>query len=78
MLADFGTVVAYNVFSPLPDKDVFEEMRQNSSGTPAIWVFNIHTYDHHQEALRAITADLIAMLDAGQIRPSVGARLPPD
>lgn len=76
MLADFGTAVAYNVFSPLPDKDVFEEMRQNSARTPAIRVFNIHTYDHHQEALRAITADLIAMLDAGQISPSVGARLP--
>jgi len=76
MLADFGTAVAYNVFSPLPDKDVFEEMRQNSNRSPAIRVFNIHTYDHHQEALRAITADLIAMLDAGQISPSVGARLP--
>lgn len=76
MLADFGTAVAYNVFSPLPDKDVFDELRENSPRTPAIRVFNIHTYDHYQEQLRAITADLIRMLDAGQITPSVGARLP--
>jgi hypothetical protein len=30
MLADFGTAIAYNIFSPLPDTDVFGEMRRLS------------------------------------------------
>ncbi|MDP6427300.1 MAG: zinc-binding dehydrogenase [Rhodospirillales bacterium] len=76
MLADFGTAVAYNVFSPLPDKDVFDELRTQSAHSPAVRVFNIHTYDHYQDALRGITRELVQMLDAGIIDPSVGARLP--
>jgi NADPH2:quinone reductase len=74
MLADFGTAVAYNVFSPMPDRDIFGELRDLSPKSPAIRVFNIHTYDHRQAELREITRDLIGMLGAGKINPTIGAR----
>lgn len=78
MLADFGTVMAYNAFSPVPDEDVFEEMRQLSLRSPALRVFSTHTYDHDLPGLRRLMRELIDMLAAGTIRPSIGARLPFD
>jgi NADPH2:quinone reductase len=51
-------------------------LRTQSAHSPAVRVFNIHTYDHYQDALRGITRELVQMLDAGIIDPSVGARLP--
>lgn len=76
MLADFGTAVAYNVFSPMPDKDVFGELRQLSMRSPAVRVFNMHTYDHDRAALRKLTGELIQLLAQRKITPHVGARLP--
>jgi NADPH2:quinone reductase len=76
MLADFGTVVAYNVFSPLPDKDVFGEMRQLSKRSLGLRVFNIHTFDHDRTALHRMTGELIQLLAQKKINPHVGARFP--
>ena len=76
MLADFGTAVAYNVYSPMPEQDIFGELRELSMRSLGIRCFNVHTYDHDQPALRRITDDLIEMLASGTIKPSVGTRLP--
>lgn len=76
MLADFGTAVAYNVHTPMPDKDIFGELRKLSVRSMGIRVFNIHTYDHHQDKLRKLTRDLITLLEAGKINPHIGLRLP--
>ena len=75
MLADFGTAVAYDVHTPMPDQDIFAELRRLSSKTPALRVFNIHTYDHYVPLLRELTRELIEMLVAGKINPTIGARL---
>lgn len=75
MLADFGTAVAYNVHSPMPNKDIFGELRELSVRSAGIRVFNMHTYDHHQDKLRELTRDLIAMLEAGKLKPMIGRRL---
>ncbi|MBV9560827.1 MAG: zinc-binding dehydrogenase, partial [Bradyrhizobium sp.] len=76
MLADFGTAVAYNVHTPMPGDDVFAELRRLSIRSPGVRVFNIHTYDHDIPLLRKLTQDLIKMLAAGLIKPTIGARLP--
>lgn len=76
MLGDFGTAVAYNVFSPMPEEDIFGELRDLCNQSPAIRVFNIHTLDHDRSVLRRMMRELVDMLDAGSITPSVGATLP--
>jgi NADPH2:quinone reductase len=76
MLADFGTAVAYNVFSPMPDQDVFGEMRKLSKRSPGLRVFNVHTYDKDQPALHRIMGELIELLAQQKINPNVGARFP--
>ena len=76
MLADFGTAVAYNVFSPMPDQDVFGEMRKLSTRSPGLRVFNVHTYDHDRPALHRMMGELIRLLAQQKIDPHVGARLP--
>lgn len=75
MLGDFGTAVAYNVFSPMPEEDIFGELRDLSIHSPGIRVFNIHTLDHDRSMLRRLTHELVEMLEAGTINPSVGAEL---
>jgi NADPH:quinone reductase len=75
MLADFGTLVFYNVHTPLPEKDVFQEMRALSTHSLALRCFNIHTYDRHPAERRRLTLELIALLKDGKIKPRVGARL---
>ena len=76
MLADFGTAVAYNVFSPMPDKDVYGELRELSTRSLGLRVFNMHAYDHDRAGLRKLTGELIQMLAAGKIKPRIGAKLP--
>jgi NADPH2:quinone reductase len=75
-LADFGTLVFYNIHTPMPDDDVFGRMRELSTKSPALRCFNIHTYDRHPERRRRLMRRLIDLLAGGRIKPRVGARLP--
>jgi NADPH2:quinone reductase len=76
MLADFGTLVFYNVHTPMPRDDVYARMRALSTRSPALRCFNIHTYDRHPERRRLLMRQVIALFGDGKIRPRVGARLP--
>jgi NADPH:quinone reductase len=76
VLADFGTLVFYNIHAPMPARDVFAEMCAVSTKTPALRCFNIHTYDADPVRRRRLTREVIALLAAGKIKPRVGARLP--
>jgi NADPH:quinone reductase len=76
VLADFGTLVFYNIHAPMPERDVFAEMCAVSKKTPALRCFNIHTYDADPVRRRRLTREVIALLAAGKIKPRVGARLP--
>ncbi|MCP3732588.1 zinc-binding dehydrogenase [Sphingomonas sp. MG17] len=76
MLADFGTAVAFNSFTPVPKEDVFHTMRELSTKSIALRVFSSHTFDHDLTVLRGLTAELIAMLAAGTIKPTIGIELP--
>jgi NADPH:quinone reductase len=73
MLADFGTAVAYNVYSPMPDTDIFGELRKLSKASLGVRVFNMHSYDNNQAALRQITSAVIQLLATQKITPRIGA-----
>jgi NADPH2:quinone reductase len=75
-LADFGTLVFYNVHNQPPDADVFEEMCRLSTKSLALRCFNIHTYDHHRDKRQQMTRMLINLLAQRRINPRVGLRLP--
>ena len=75
-LADFGTLVFYNVHNQPPDADVFEEMSCLSTKSLALRCFNIHTYDHHRDKRQQMTRTLINLLAQRRINPRVGLRLP--
>lgn len=74
-LAKWGTLVSYNGFSELPEKNLVAEMRKRMDICPAVRSFSIHIYDHDRDARRAIMRQIIAHLAAGDIKPAVAARL---
>jgi NADPH2:quinone reductase len=76
VLADFGTLVFYNVHAPAPTSDVFRRMCELSTRSLALRCFNIHSYDHYRERRRRLMEELIGLLAEGKIRPRVGLRLP--
>jgi NADPH2:quinone reductase len=76
MLADFGTLVFYNVHTPMPRDDVYARMRDLSTRSPALRCFNIHTYDRHPEQRRRLMSQVIELFAQGKINPRVGACLP--
>jgi NADPH2:quinone reductase len=76
MLADFGTLVFYNIHTPMPKDDVYASMRALSTRSPALRCFNIHTYDRHPVERRRLMRQVIGLFAEGKINPRVGARLP--
>jgi NADPH2:quinone reductase len=74
-LADYGTLVFYNIHTPMPDDDVYGRMRELSTRSPALRCFNIHTYDRHPERRRQLMRRLIDLLADGKIKPRIGAHL---
>jgi NADPH2:quinone reductase len=73
-LATWGTVVSYNAFGGLPDKDLFAEMRNHVGKSPAVRCFSFHSYDCDRDGRRRLMGAVIGLLAAGAIRPAVGAR----
>lgn len=76
ILTDFGALVFYNIHTPAPDRDVFEEIRTLSAKSPSLHLFNMHTYDRHPQRRRALMLQVIELFARGRIRPRIGARLP--
>ena len=76
MLADFGTLVFFNIHSPMPEEDMFRKLCAMSTKSPALRCFNIHTYDHHPQERRRLMGELIDLFGARKINPLVGVRLP--
>jgi NADPH2:quinone reductase len=73
-LANWGTLVSYNAFSGLPEKDLFAEMRAHVGKSPAVRCFSFHSYDHDREGRRRLMGAVIERLAAGAIRPAIGGR----
>lgn len=73
-LASWGTLVSYNAFTGLPEKDLFREMRAHVAKSPAVRCFSFHSYDHDAEGRRRLMATVIGHLDNRAISPAIGAR----
>ncbi|MBI1203323.1 MAG: zinc-binding dehydrogenase [Rhodopseudomonas sp.] len=74
-LAKWGTLVTYNGFGDLPEKDLVAELRKHMAICPAVRSFSFHIYDHDRDGRRAIMREIIGYLASGAIRPAVAARL---
>jgi NADPH2:quinone reductase len=73
-LANWGTLVSYNAFGGLPERDLFAEMRAHVGKSPAVRCFSFHSYDHDREGRRRLMGAVIGHLANGAIRPAIGAR----
>lgn len=73
-LANWGTLVSYNAFTPLPEKDLLNEMRAHVGKSPAVRCFSFHSYDHDVAGRRRLMRAVIDLLAKGAIRPAIGAR----
>jgi NADPH2:quinone reductase len=74
LLGDFGALVFYNIHAPVPERDVFAELRALSPRSLSLHHFNMHTYDRHPQRRRTLMNRLIDLLAAGRIKPRIGAR----
>ncbi|OYX80424.1 MAG: quinone oxidoreductase [Bradyrhizobium sp. 35-63-5] len=74
-LAKWGTLVTYNGFGDLPEKDLVAELRKHMAICPGVRSFSFHIYDHDREGRRAIMREIIGYLASGAIKPAVAARL---
>jgi NADPH:quinone reductase len=73
-LASWGTLVSYNAFTALPEKNLLSEMRAHVDKNPAVRCFSFHSYDHDANGRRRLMRTVIELLAKGAIRPAVGAR----
>ena len=73
-LGPWGTIVSYNAFSGLPEKNLMSEMRKYLDICPSVHCFSFHIYDHDREGRRALMRTVIGHLAAGEIRPAIAAR----
>jgi NADPH2:quinone reductase len=73
-LANWGTLVSYNAFTALPEKDLLAEMRANVDRSPAVRCFSFHSYDHDREGRRRLMGAVIDLFGKGAIKPAIGAR----
>jgi NADPH2:quinone reductase len=76
ILADWGWLVSYNAYTPLPEKDILSSFRENVDRCPALRCFSSHVFDARRDDRRRITTNLIKLLANGKIKPAIGVRLP--
>lgn len=76
MLAEWGTLVSYNVSGGLPQANLLEALRDSGAKCPAIRIFEMHLYDHDRPNRRRIMQSVIGAWEARRIKPVVSARLP--
>jgi NADPH:quinone reductase len=76
ILAEWGWLVSYNAFTPLPEKDILSSFRENVDKSPALRCFSSHVFDARRDERRRITSNLIDLLAKGSIKPAIGIRLP--
>jgi NADPH2:quinone reductase len=75
-LGDWGTLVSFNGFSPLPLENLTAALRAHMPVCPGVRQFSFHYYDHQPDARRALMRTVIDALARGEISPAVGTRLP--
>ena len=74
-LGDWGSLVSFNGFSPMPQENLSAALRAHMSVCPSVRSFSFHYYDHQRDARRALMTELIGALERGEIRPAISARM---
>ena len=76
MLAPLGMVVSYGRLDGSPDPDLLSAMRAQSSKSPAVRFFTIHSFDDRPDIRARTMRSLLDHLAAGRISPLIYDRLP--
>jgi len=77
LLAPLGTVVSFATLGgPLPDADLYGELRKRQGRSLGVRCYSIHTLDHDRELRRALMERAIGLMAAGRLRPPPPTVLP--
>lgn len=77
LLAPRGTVVSFSSLGgPIPDADLYGELRKRQGKCLGVRVYSIHILDHERELRRALMERAIELMAAGRLRPPPPTVLP--
>ena len=75
-LAPLGLVINYGLLAGPPDPSYAAVMQERFGDSLGMRFFSMHVFDQLPERRRAAMAELLALLAAGKIRPTIFQRLP--
>jgi NADPH2:quinone reductase len=77
LLAPLGTVVSFATLGgPIPDADLFGELKKRQGKCLGVRCYSIHTLDHDRELRRALMERAIGLMAAGRLRPPPPTLIP--
>jgi NADPH2:quinone reductase len=77
LLAPLGTVVSFAILGgPMPDADIFGELRKQLGKSLGVRCYSIHTLDHDRDLRRALMKRAIDLMATGRLRPPPPTVLP--
>lgn len=77
LVAPRGTVVSFSSLGgPIPDADLYGELRRRQGKCLGVRVYSIHILDHERELRRALMDRAIELMAAGRLRPPPATVLP--
>jgi len=77
LLAPYGTVVSFATLGgPLPDADLFGELKKRQGKCLGVRCYSIHALDHDHELRRTLMERAIGLMAAGRLRPPPPTLLP--
>lgn len=77
LLAPLGTVVSFATLGgPMPEADLFGELKQRQGRSPGVRCYSIHTLDHDRKLRRALMERAIELMASGRLRPPPPTVLP--
>lgn len=77
LLAPLGTLLSFGYLGgPMPDLDLFGELRKRQGRCLGVRCYSIHTLDHDRELRRALMERAIGLMAAGRLRPPAPTLLP--
>jgi len=77
LLAPYGTVVSFATLGgPMPDADLFGELKKRQGKCLGVRAYSIHVLDHDRPLRRALMGRAIELMAAGRLRPPAPTVLP--
>jgi NADPH2:quinone reductase len=77
LLAPYGTVVSFATLGgPIPDADLFGELKKRQGKCLGVRAYSIHALDHDRALRRGLMERAIELMAAGRLRPPAPTVLP--